>query len=585
MSFDGIATRAIVYELQNKILGGHVKKINQISAKQLTMQFYANGSNQLLLLSSDSSGARMHLSTKKYQNPETPPNFCMLLRKHLGQSRLSKIHQDGLDRTVHFTFSTHNELGDEVEKMLHLEIMGKYSNLILTDENGKVIEAAQRVSHDMSRVRQIYPGIRYKSFPSEKRDILTQDVHLQDLIALTSENANPRVQTIFYKNITGFSPVISSEICFRSSVDPEKNIRFLTEEEKILLDKNLQGILIQIRENHYVPCLYTKSKREFYPLPLYHLGTPQMQDPSLSFLIDAYTVQAGRDDRIGVLRKSLLDKVTAVIEKKERKKIQLERDYEVTLERESLREEADLLSSQVREIQKGAQSITVDDFFHENAPRIISLDPRKTLWKNIEAKYHQYSKLKTAHALLSGSLPELTEEIAYLHQIAAMLSQADSIEDLDALRREMEKEGILQKKNVRTSSGKKQPTASEPSRYVTTGGFTILVGKNNFQNDHLTLKIANKEDYFFHSKGIPGSHVILRTEGKQPSIEDIEAAAWLAATHSSQREEAYVDVDYTKKKNVYKAKGAKPGMVYYNDFRTITVNTNASPALSEKKSQ
>lgn len=222
MTFDGITLHAVVAELKAKLLNGHIKKINQIGPSQITMSFYAHGMNQLLYLSCDSSSGRIHLTEKKYTNPLTPPDFVMLLRKHLGQGKLIGIDQVGLDRTVALHFETHNELGDTVIKKLILEIMGRHSNLILVDQNEKVVEAVRRVSHDMSRVRQIYPGKRYEVFPADKQEVLADHPSVSELVAKAqeTEHGGMTVKKIFYGLLTGFSPLASTELCVRADVDP-----------------------------------------------------------------------------------------------------------------------------------------------------------------------------------------------------------------------------------------------------------------------------------------------------------------------------------------------------------------------------
>ncbi|MDY3051830.1 MAG: NFACT RNA binding domain-containing protein [Ndongobacter sp.] len=574
MAFDGITTRAVVLELQSKLCGGHVKKINQISPKQLTLQIYANGQNHTLLVCADSASARLHLSAQKYDNPLTPPNFCMLCRKHIGQARLIELRQNGLDRTVELVFLTHNELGDEVEKSLVLEMMGKHSNLILLDAKQRVIDAVQRVSHDMSRVRQIYPGKEYALFPSEKREILSEEVPFASLLQQTP--AQQSVDKLFYRNVTGFSPTASREICYRAGVDAQLPIERLTSEQRARLETAWTMWVSDIREDRFTPCLYTEGKAEFYPLLLSHKGAPAQTFPSISSAIDRYFYLIQREDRLGQRKRQLAERINEYRTKKLHKLEELQKDYEATLRREELKEEADLLSANVHLLARGAAEIDVLDFFHENAPRRIALDVRKNGWENIEQKYHRYSKLKTAYGLLTQSIPALQEEIAYLNQLLQTLEDVDRLDVFIEIQSEFEKE-CAPKKGASAKKKVRRETPTKPQAFRSPSGLSILVGRNNQQNDRLTLKLADREDYFFHAKTIPGAHVILRCAHRAPAPEDLEAAAWLAATHSSNRREAYVDIDYTMRKNVYKAKGAKPGMVYYNDYRTMRIATDARP--------
>ncbi len=581
MTFDGITMRAIVHELHQTILGGHVKKINQIGPHQLTLNLFNARRHFLLYLSCDAASGRLHLSEKKYQNPQTPPNFVMLLRKQIGQGKLTEITQIGLDRTVRLSFGTRNELGDPVNKHLMLEIMGRHSNLILLDDEDRVIEAMHRVSHDMSRVRPVYPGTTYKIFPSDKIDVLTEHPSLDDLRNRLLESGETQipVRRLFYGCLTGFSPLISDELCVRANIDPQSPLGSIDAPTLKRLNDIFQNFADQLRNHDYAPVLYQEPKIQAYPFPLTHYGSVLQSDASISRLIDQQTVQTNRDDGFGQQKASLLQLLARDIEKKTRKLQNVEQDYAATLDRQTIKEEADLLAAYAHSIQKGETSITVSDFYHEGKKRRIALDPTKSGHENMEAKYRHFAKLNTAHRLLKEHLPLLKADVAYAEQLKTMLDQATQLSDLADLKMEFEREGLLR----RSSERKKKQTEmkSRPRRFETTTGKTILVGRNNLQNDRLTLKMADKEDVFFHAKTIPGAHVILRTEGKTPTKEELEAAAWIAARFSSTPEEPVVDIDYTERKNVYKAKGAKPGMVYYHHFHTISVQTSAHPEVHE----
>lgn len=579
MTFDGITTRAVVHELNQTIVGGHLKKINQVGPAQLTLAFYANGQNFLLYLSADSATGRFHLTEKKYQNPTTPPNFVMLLRKHLGQGKLLSITQEGLDRTVRFIFQTRDELGDLVEKHLVLEVMGRHSNLILLRQDGTVIEAIRRVSHEMSRVRQIYPGIAYHSFTADKFDVLSEDVDVSMLLnrLLDSQpDGGMEARRLFYGTLTGFSPLASTEIFVRADIDPRRPLGQLSRDEVARLDMVLKEWVRQLRENTFTPVLYASPKIQAYPFLLTHYAEPMKTDPSISLLIDEQTKETARDDRLGRGKERLLSILSKELEHQLRKLDHLEDDWEETQNRDVLKEEADLLAAYAHSIVRGQAEITVSDFFHDNAPRTIALDPRKSGHENMDARYRQFSKLNTAFHLLETKIPTLREEIRYLEQLKTTIDQAQTLDELEEIHSEFVREKLI--RPTKHTKRKKTPTA-KPYAFTTNNGLTVLVGRNNLQNDRLTLKVADKDDFFLHAKTVPGAHVILRTTGKVPTRSDIEAAAWLAARYSSRAEEDSVDIDYTEKKNVYKAKGAKPGMVYYNNYQTISVNTKATPAL------
>lgn len=577
MKFDGITCRALVLELNKKIVDGHVKKINQIGPHTLIMNIYAHRANQVLYISSDPSKALLCLSGRTYENPKTPPNFVMVLRKHLGQGKITEITQLGLDRTLRIGFETRNEMGDPEIKYLYCEFMGRYSNLILVNQENIVLDAIQRVSGGMSRVRQVYPGSVYSVFPADKIEILEEEAHVEDLIREMSPKA--QVNKIFIQKLTGFSPLAARELAFRAGIDPDMAIENLRKEEIQRLDQALQDWIIAIREGKFDPSYYSPPRGAFYPFPLYHLGKRDGADPSLSYLIDLFLSYEGKDDKLGQKKAALLQILQKEIERLEKKKLRLEKDYEKTLTRDQIKEEADLLSAELYRMKKGQKEIEVHDFFRGGEERKVLLDPRKSPWENVEFRYHKYSKLKTANKLLSLQIPKMENQLRYLRQVAVMLNQADQLEDLEEIKNEMKEEGLIKKTGAGQKKKEKNPKALSPRKFLSPHGFPIFVGRNNRQNDQLTLKEAGKDDYFFHAKTIPGSHVILFTGGKSPQKEDLEAAAFLAAKFSSHRTEPSVEVDYTEKKNVYKAKGAKPGMVYYKEFKTIRVSTLANPQI------
>lgn len=583
MTFDGILVRAVIKELKEKILPGSIKKINQIGRGQITIQIYANGENYLLYLSISPSDGGFHLSEKKYKNPDTAPNLVMFLRKHIGKARLIDISQEGLDRTVRFKFLSRDDLADEVDRFLVLELMGRHSNLILLDEKDSVLEAVRRVSYDMSRFRQVYPGSKYKIFPSDKLDILTEDYDIDFLIKRSMEK-NPdnfsslTCKKLFYPNITGFSPLISDHLLALSDLSPDRTIISLSNEEKDLLNKAFINLVQTIKSSNFKAYAYM-DKGQAYPIELAQFPRPDHESSSISKLLDMVIPDKKSEDTFNREKRSYIKTLANGMEKKIRKLKRLEEDYEDTLSRGEIKEKADLLAANAHLVQRGQREIIVSDFFNDGKDRKINLDEKKSGHENMDALYKKFAKLNTAHKLLEKSIPQIKEEIRYYEQINSMLERSDSEADLIEIRKELEREGLL--KNRGKKATKKKEVKSGPLKFESPNGFLIMVGKNNFQNDRITLKVAGSDDYFLHVKQVAGSHVILRSAGMKVPIEDIEAAAWLAAKHSSRSNEMSVDVDYCLKKDVYKAKGAKPGMVYYNNYKTIHVNMEAEARVKK----
>ena len=566
MTIDGIILNAICKELKEKLTNGKIQKINQVNKNLLIINIYSD-KNHKLLMSADSQAPRIHLSTKDYKNPLTPSNFTMILRKHLSGSRIKSIEQNGLDRTIEITIDARNELGIEVERKLVVDLMGKHSNIVLLDESNKVIEAIKRVSHDMSRVRAVYPGTIFENIASDKFNVLADEKTIFDLEIAD----NMKIFKIFYTFFEGFSPTIGREISYRANLDPKRNYGSLEEDEKNQLNNAFHDIVEIIRNSQYKPNLiYQEDKiSEFYCFELEHLSKDIKTYESISEVIDEYYILNTNDDSLNQSRNNLLDLVKKQISRKSNKLDLMVADYEKSKDHESIRIEGELLQANSFMIKRGQKSIQLLNYYsNENVD--IALDERKDAWQNIELKYKQSKKLKKANELLKQSIPKQKDEISYLQGIKRQIEQLESHEELQEIRNELYEQGYIKSTGKKKSSKKEKP--SKPHKYISKDGATIFVGKNNKQNEQITLRDANKEDLFFHIKDLPGSHVIMKKDNNNFTDDDIYAAAYLAANHSKYSDEKFLDVDYTEKKNVFKQKAAKPGMVHYINFTTIRVN-------------
>lgn len=571
MTIDGIILSSIIDELQDKLTNGRVQKINQINKHLLIFTIYST-KNYKLLISSDSQAPRIHITNKDFQNPQTPTNFAMLLRKHLNNSRIKEIKQNKLDRTVDIYFETRNELGIQVDRKLSVDLMGKHSNIVLQDENNKVLDAITRVSHDMSRVRAIYPGTIFENFDTDKIDIYEKKPSLKDL----DIPDNMQAFKIFYTYITGFSPVIGREIAYQSNIDPKMPYGSLDDQDVEKLDISLHNIIDLIREKAYAPNLIYRngSILDFYALNLTHLGNDVKYYDSISDVLDEYYIVNTNDDSLNQSRNSVIDNVKKIITKRIHKRDLMAQDRNNAKDYDTYRIEGDILSANTHQIKKGMKSINLLNYY-TNENMEISLDERKTPWQNIELKYKNSKRLKKTFEMLGSSIPQIEEEINYLNDINRQLSTIDTHDELAEIRQELYDGDYIRSVGKHKKKNKDKP--SIPYRFDTKDGSIIYVGKNNKQNEQITLRDANKEDLFFHIKDLPGSHVIMKNGSNHFTENDIQIAAYLAATHSKYSDEKYLDVDYTEKKNVFKNKGAKPGMVYYNDFKTIRVNLEEKP--------
>lgn len=584
MSYDGIVTRCICQDLQ-VLVGGRVNKINQPSPYDLFLHIYANRKNYKLLISASTNTPRIHFSDQVTENPQNPPNFCMFLRKHLQGAKIEGIDQYRMDRVVGIDFSGYDDLGDPTTRRLVVEIMGKHSNIILIEkESGRILDSIKHVSLEMSRVRQILPGLTYFVLPDDKINILEDPFVFSEVM----ENAGggTRTDKFFYQNFTGLSPLFAREVCYEAKVDDRKPLRALTREEKSALEGCFLEKVQIIQKGFFRPGLVQRDRKvlSFYCLPIHHLGGQVKSFESMSACIDLYYESNARDDRLAQKRQNLKKLLNARAHRDRNKLAALEKEFVETHERDRYRIMGDLLSTQIHRIQKGQKEVTLDNFYQPGSQVQVPLNPKKSPWENVEALYKKHTKLKTAESHLIREIPKIKEDLAYYDQVLETLEAITDYDEYREIEEELVKQGLK-----RPSSGKqkkiKNPKPSKPLHFKGDQGAEIYVGKNNRQNDELTLHFATKDDLFFHAKDIPGSHVILRSPSDHHSQTAIAQAALLAGLHSSGKNAGKVSVDYTQKKNVRKAKGAKPGMVYYENFTTLLIDLSNEdiPPVQEVK--
>lgn len=580
MSYDGLVTKAITFEIKKLLLGGKIQKISQPSKNDIVLNIYSVGKSYKLLLSANNNEARVHITEKKYENPISPPNFCMVLRKYLNQSKIVEIEQYKMDRVIIFHISSIDEMGFDISNKLIVEIMGKYSNIILTDENYKIIDSIKRVNFKMSSVREILPGLEYRFIESNKINILESDFSL-DILKLDkniADNQNP--EKFLYENYLGFSPTIAKELIYKSNIDPRINWGLVSEDEKQLLNDNLYELRKSLINNTYSPVLYKNSRKykEFYSFDLSGLGFEKILCKSMSNAIENFYESNKSNDRLRQIKNNLLRKINSQIKLVNKKIDILNKNLNKEKNMDSIRMKGDLLAANVNKLNKGDKEIIVKDFYNNNKDIKISLDSRKNPWENVDSYYKRYKKIKNSIDFAKDDLPKQKDLLEYLNQVSDFVERSKSISDLDEI-----KEELIENKIIKNTSRNKKKTISKskPMQFKTVDNSNIYVGKNSRQNDYITLKLANKNDYFFHVRNAPGSHVILKTNLLNEN--DIKIASYLAASHSSQAKSNKVDVDYTEKKNVNKAKGAKLGMVYYENFKTVTVNMDENPNNLYKK--
>lgn len=574
MALDGGFLRHIKQELEEKLLGARVDKIHQPNREELVVAFRTRESGYKVLFSARANSARVHFTTIPLENPKQPPMLCMLLRKKLQGAKVVAIRQPELERLLHFDFDSINELGDHVILTLTMEIMGRYSNIILSDENGKIIDALKRVDAEMSSQRLVLPGLSYQLPPPQNKLCPLSTSQQQVVEALKALPKDMELSKGFLSVLQGVSPIVCRELAHRVGRGAELTVKTMDEEQYFragFFYQQMKETIDQVSGKPYMAVNLQKKPMDFSFMEIRQYGTSAVVKEAETFsqLLDEFYRERDKQERMRVREQDLLRLLSTHSERLSRKINAQRGELEQCANRDALRVAGDLISASMYAISKGASSVDLPDFYQENQPLVhIKLDPALTPSQNAQKYYKEYRKAKTAEEKLTEQIDLAGKELEYLESVLDALARAETERDLSEIRGELAEQGYLR---VHRNKKEKPAAVSAPMRFTTSDGFTVLVGRNNRQNDKLTLKTANNNDIWFHTKNIPGSHTVLVTEGKAPTETAMEEAAKLAALHSRAKDSAQVPVDYTQIRNVSKPQGAKPGMVIYVNYKTIYV--------------
>lgn len=551
MSFDGVFTHAMVQELKEQLLTGRISKIHQPYENEVVLVIRAQGKNQRLLLSAHPSYARIQLTEIAYTNPDNPPNFVMMLRKHLEGAILEDIHQVENDRVVHFTFSKRDELGDLQNIVLIVELMGRHSTIVLLNkQTGKILDAIKHIGHSQNTYRSILPGSEYIEPPKQTQ--LNPFHASKEQVFTILSTADILDGRYLQQNFQGLGRDTADELTFRFTKNPN--------EKMAVWDAFWGSLQLQVQ-----PTLGNKEHKEFFaPLTFETFENPTPYK-NLSLLLDAFYGEKAEKDRVKQLGNDLIRKVENEIKRNQTKLAKREKTLQDSENAEEYRRDGELLTTFMTQVPRGAESVELENYYEDNAPITIKLNPALTPNQNAQKFFQKYQKLKNAVKLIYDQIAEAKAEIAYLESILAQLEIAGPM-DIEIIKEELIVSGYLKPKR-RKKNRKQAP--SKPERFIASDGTEILVGKNNIQNDQLTLKQARKTDIWLHAKNIPGSHVIIKNA--EPSEETLLEAAELAAYFSKFRQSAQVPVDYVAVKHVHKPNGAKPGFVIYENQKTLFV--------------
>lgn len=575
MAFDGVTIANIVHELNKELIGGRLAKIAQPESDELLLTIKTTLGQKKLFISADASLPLVYLTENNKQSPLTAPNFCMLLRKHLQNGRITDIYQPGLERIIHIKIEHLDEMGDLCQKTLIIEIMGKHSNIIFCNSENMIIDSIKHISAAVSSVREVLPGKPYfVANTQDKLDALITDYHtFHDAI---STKPQPVFKAV-YGCFTGISPILAQELCFRAGIDGELPTASLSTTDYQALFEAFSSMVADIKGGNFAPNIaYSgSSPKEFaaIPLTLYTLGTDHIASyNSMSNLLESYYAEKNAISRIRQKSADLRRIVQTCLER-DIKKYDLQiRQIKDTEKRENYRIYGELLNTYGYGVTPGAKSMEALNYY-TNETITIPLDPTLSAKENAQKYFDKYNKLKRTFEALSELTKEVKSEIDHLETISAALDIAQKEEDLTEIKEELIAYGFIRRKG----GNKKTKITSKPFHYLSSDGFHMYVGKNNYQNDELTFKFATGNDWWFHAKGMPGSHVIVKTDGAEELPDrTFEEAGRLAAYYSKGREQEKVEIDYIQKKHVKKPAGAKPGFVVYYTNYSLMIDSDIS---------
>ena len=566
MAIDAICLQAVAGELRPQLLGLRVDKVHQPARDQVVLLFRG----KRLLLNAGAGAPRLQLTEILRDNPAEPPMFCMLLRKHLSGARVAGLTQPPLERLVKIEFDASDELGRAGRRTLVLEAMGRRSNLILLDGEGRVIDSLRRVDADMSAARQVLPGLFYQPPASTGRLPFLEETEAGFAARFAAAAAEKTLDAFLLDQYFGLSPLMARELAFQAAGDVDARVFQMGGPGPLW--RALEDFQNRVREERFTPvCLLRDGKPlDFACVPVGQYGGAAecVAYPSFSALLDAFYEAREKQERARQRGADLLRAASTARDRLRRKLALQEKEYAATQDRDKLRIQGDLITANLYRMERGQARLECENYYEAGAPASIPLDPLLTPQQNAAKYYKRYAKAKTAEKYLREQMDLARRDLEYLESVLAEIAQAETEADYLDIRAELREAGFL-KKQGRGKKEKSRPAA--PWEFCTSSGLRVLAGRNNRQNDKLTLKDADRRDLWLHTQKIHGSHVILRCAGQAPSEEDIAEAAMVAAWFSQARESGNVPVDYTEVRNVKKPAGGRPGMVIYTTCRTVNI--------------
>lgn len=566
MAFDGIVIANLIRELNHTILNNKISKIAQPENDELLFTLKGPEGQRRLAMSASASLPFLYLTEHNKPSPMTAPNFCMVLRKHIANGRIVRIYQPGLERIIHFEIEHLDELGDVCRKILTVELMGKHSNIIFCKEDGTIIDSIKHVSAQVSSVREVLPGRSY-FIPETTEKANPLEVTEASFLALPCEKPMSAAKAI-YTSYTGISPSAASEICYRAGIDGDASVSSLSADQKLHLANTFLWFVEDIKEEKFTPNIIYKGDE---PIEFWAFTFSEYEDHrkntfnSISAVLETYYASRNVYTRIRQKSFDLRRIVNTALERNRKKYMLQEKQLKDTEKKDKYKVYGELLNTYGYGLEPGAKKLEALNYYN-NEMVTIPLDNQLTPSENAKKYFERYNKLKRTYEALSELITETADEITHLESIATSLDIALAEEDLVQIKEELIEYGHIRKKR----GEKKQKIKSRPFHYVSSDGYHIYIGKNNYQNDELTFKFATGNDWWFHAKGIPGSHVVVKSEGNELPDRTFEEAGKLAGFYSKGRDNDKVEIDYLQKKNVKKPNKGAPGfVVYYTNYSLI----------------
>ncbi|MCF0134593.1 MAG: fibronectin/fibrinogen-binding protein [Blautia sp.] len=571
MAFDGITIAAMVEELNQALNGGRFNKIAQPENDELLITCKGPQGQRRLLLSASASLPLLYFTEKNKVSPLTAPNFCMFLRKHIGNARIVSIRQPAMERVVVFELEHLNEMGDPCRKFLIMELMGKHSNIIFCDENNMILDSIKHVSANVSSVREVLPGRDY-FIPKtqEKLDPFSVD---EEAFLETICTKPCSIAKAIYSSVTGISPVAAEEICFRASIDGSVPALSLTNSERLHLSHVYMRFIEQIQNREFTPFIVFRGDEpvEYGVIPFTMYGEEYHTIPynSVSEMLEAYYAAKNVISRIRQKSADLRRIVQTALERNRKKYIIQQKQLKDTEKKDKYKVYGELINTYGYNVEPGSTSFQALNYY-TNEEITIPLDPTIPPGENAKKYFEKYGKLKRTEEAVSQQILETESEIEHLESISNSLDIALMESDLSQIKEELTEYGYI-RKHAAATKRKKAQSVSKPFHYLSSDGYDIYVGKNNYQNDELTFRFATGNDWWFHAKKMAGSHVVVKTHADEELPDRVfEEAGRLAAYYSSGRGTPKVEIDYIQKKHVKKPNGAKPGfVVYYTNYSLV----------------